>query len=112
MDTTLGKFNTIKKYSYITDEHRCFDKLKSDYNLNIYKCFTHLIRSVGPHSALGLLLRDILYYDTKEEYEKDYLKNVKLFQKLYEIDKVKDDARYMKVAKVLGVDQFGNQVDI
>lgn len=64
------RYLTKLKYVFITDEHRSFDKLKSDYNLNIYKFFAHLIRSMGPHSALKLFLRDILNNDIKKNMKK------------------------------------------
>ena len=64
------RYLTKLKYVFITDEHRSLNKLKSDYNLNIYKFFAHLIRSVVPHSALKSFLRDILYNDIKKNLKK------------------------------------------
>ncbi len=108
IDPSEKLFELFLKLSYITDEHKSFDKLKSVYNLTIYKCFTHLIRTVGSNSALGLLLRDILFSFTEDEFEKNRIKNACILKYLYDNDPKKDEKRYLKIAKVLGIDWKGN----
>ena len=112
IDPSGKLFQLFQEKTYITDEHKCFDKLKTVYKLTIYKCFTHLIRSVGSASVLGLLLRDILFSYTKEEFESNRLRNTHILQYLYNNDPKKDDARYTKVSKVLGYDIKGNPCPI
>lgn len=102
----------FQEKSYITDEHSCFNKLKRVYNLRIYKCFTHLIRSVGSSSVLGLLLRDLLFSFTLDDFNADQLKNAHLLKQLYDNDPKKNEARYTKVAKVLGIDVKGQPCEI
>ena len=76
-------FNKAMNYFYITDEHKCFKKLSKKYNISIYNCYTHLIRSVGANSLLGLLLKDILYCPTSDEYFANFIKNSHALLSLY-----------------------------
>ena len=114
LDKTKNLFQKFQKMSYVTDEHSCFGKLETKYNLNIYKCFTHLIRSVGASSALAFLLRDILYCASENEFQKNYLKFCYMLKKLYEIskrEKQTDDARFIKVGHTLGIDMNGEAIE-
>ena len=76
IDPSGKLFQLFQEKTYITDEHKCSDKLKTVYKLTLNKCFTHLIRSVGSASVLGLLLRDILFSYSKEEFESNLLRNI------------------------------------
>ena len=106
-------------YFYITDEHKAFKKLKKIYNLKIFHCFVHLIRTVGSHSALAMLLRDILYSYTKDEYDENYLKFVHTYLYLYNlsksdtrINKKRLKTRFDKVGKILGYNTDGQVIEI
>lgn len=46
IDLTKKFFQLFRKKNYVADEHPCFDLLAKKYNLDICKCFTHLIHSV------------------------------------------------------------------
>ena len=106
-------YSIFSDLPFITDEHPSFDKLSADYKIKIFKCYSHLIKSVGANSALGVLFRDILYTYSKDEYDATYLKNCYLFKKLYsmEDEKKRDDARFNKVGSVLGIDPKGNPIE-
>lgn len=63
-------YSKFSELPFITDEHSSFDKLSNDYKLKIYKCYSHLIKSVGVNSAL------VLYSYSENEYNDSYLKIV------------------------------------
>lgn len=96
-----------------------------------------MIRSNGASSALAILLRDILYCFTEEEYSRRYLKNCYMLKNLYSIKKReknnddrrndesknedlkkekksksdKNDWRFLKVGRTLGIDMHGNCIE-
>lgn len=76
-------FNYLKEKNYLTDEHKCFAKLKKNYDLSLFHCFVHLIRSIGSNSLLGFLLVDILYTYSEDEWNQNYLRFFNIFQYLY-----------------------------
>ena len=75
IDKTNRLFKSFQKIPYLTDEHLSFNKLGKVYKLEIIKCFTHLIRSIGAHSSLALLFRDILYYYSEKEFANSIIEN-------------------------------------
>lgn len=104
-------FQKFKKKNYLTDEHKAFLKLSKKYNLDLYYCFVHLIRSIGANSLLGFLLSDLLYTFSEEDWSKNEDQNFYLFKYLYEAQGKKDDeSRFAKVSEVLGRDVEGNKI--
>ena len=112
----INLFQKCLNMNYITDEHKCFISLKRKYNIVIYNCFAHLIRSVGASSPLGWLLKDILFTASKEEYERklDQFKYtlIDTYNTFHCKDDSKDDKRYIKVGKILGVNVIGQPIEI
>lgn len=109
-------FQTLQRKAFISDEHKSFNKLQSVYNIKIYKCIMHLIRSVGANSLLGFLFKDILYSYTDKEFDRNQLKYSFILKNLYAEDlaasknKKFGDAHYIKVGKSLGIDPHGNYI--
>lgn len=108
----------IENYCYITDEHKCFSKLKKIYGIHIYNCFTHLIRTIGANSPLAMLFREILYCSTEKEYEANLLRFNYIFMNLIQIAKEESQSldknnikRFLKVGKVLGIDLDGSAIE-
>ena len=95
-----GKLTKVfQNKSYITDEYSCFNKLKKIYNLKIYKCFAHLIRSVGSNSILGFLLRDMLFSFTETDFIKDQTKNAHILKYLYDNNPKKKRSSIHEIGK-------------
>lgn len=105
-------FFKFQKKKYLCDEHKSFPKLSKKYNLEFYNCFVHLIRSIGSNSLLGLLLSEILYTFSAEEWSNNFLKYYNIFKKLYEIRTEKDEYRFDKVSQVLGINISGESIPI
>lgn len=74
IDKANRLFKSFQKIPYVTNEHLSFNKLGKVYKLEIIKCFTHLIRSIGAHSSLALF-RDILYYYSEKEFANSIIEN-------------------------------------
>ena len=105
-------FLKFKNKKYLSDEHKAFQKLAKNYDLDFYYCLVHLIRSIGANSLLGLLFSDILFTFSGFEWSKHFNRYYQTFQLLYNLQENKDDARFEKVSKVLGVDVNGNYVEV
>lgn len=122
----LKKFDEVKENSeenslflkfikkkYLTDEHKSFTKLSTIYGLEMYNCMVHLIRSIGANSLLGLLLKDMLFTFSGEEWSNNLSRFYHTFNILYEFsDKKESDIRFIKVSQVLGLDSYGNEVQV
>lgn len=121
IDPTDQLYDHCLQLNYVTDEHKSFNVLKRKYGLTIYHCFAHLIRSVGAKSALALLLRDILYTYSKDEFEQSYIKFCYTYLNLYEIyiSKTTNKAliqkinkKFQKIGRILGIDVDGNSIEV
>lgn len=118
----LDKQNPHPKFSYyqifaekkfLTDEHKSFIKLQKKYNIEIYHCFVHLIRTVGANSLLGFFLSDLLYTFSKEQWDQNLVRMCYTFQNLFkEKSPTCDTTRFDKVSQVLGQDPEGNATEI
>ena len=98
---------------YLTDEHKSFTKLKNKYDLSLFHCFVHLMRSIGSNSLLGYLFSDILYTYSKDEWNKNYLRFFHTFQYLFNLKSdTSDKNRFQKVSSIIGLDETGNPVPI
>ena len=111
-------YEKMLSMNFITDEHKSFIRLKKKYNLNVYNCYTHLIRTIGASSALGLLLKKILFCKTHEEFKEKYTKFVTMYMMIYEITMKKKNVnikktenRFLKVGKLLGITPKGVKID-
>lgn len=106
-------FELFQAKKYLTDEHRSFIKVQKEYNIEIYHCYVHLIRSVGANSLLGFLLSDILYQYSIEERKKNYERFFHTFKLLYEKrSDISDKTRFDKISEILGKDPEGNKIKI
>ena len=67
----------LKKFlekKYLTDEHKSFLKLQKKYNLEMYNCFVHLIKTIGSNSLLGYLLSDLLLMYSETQWNENLVK--------------------------------------
>lgn len=78
---SLFKYFTENK-NYLTDQHKSFNKLKKMFNLKLFHCFVHIIRSCGSKSALSLIIKEMLFCISKETFEKKKPKWKALFNQL------------------------------
>ena len=109
------KFLYLQKLAckkYLTDEHKSFTKLGLKYNLQIFNCYVHLIRTIGSNSLLGYFLSDLLYTYSETQWDNNYIRMFYTFQSLFkERNPNSDTTRFDKVAQVLGQDPEGNAVE-
>ena len=100
----------VKKY--LTDEHKSFVKLQKKYNLDMYNCFVHLIRTIGANSLLAYFLSDLLFTYSEKEWNNNLIRMCYTFQNLYKEKSLNADVtRFDKVAQVLGQDAEGNPIE-
>lgn len=117
LDNELGNsendnslFKKFQNKKYLSDEHKAFQKLSKEYNLEFYNCFVHLIRSIGANSLLGFLLSDILYTFSGDEWSKNIFRYFHILKQLYEERNEKDEYRFEKVSQVLGINLKGQSI--
>ena len=97
---------------YLTDEHRSFIELAQKYNIEIYNCFVHLIRTIGSNSLLGYFISDLLYTYSEEQWNSNYIRMFYTYQCLFnEKNAQADMSRFNKVSHILGQDAKGNPVE-
>ncbi len=82
LDLNNDIFSEFIQKSYLTDQHPSFKKLGKKYNLSIYHCYVHLIRNCGAKSALSLIIREMLFCTSEEEFKKNKKKWKSLFNEL------------------------------
>ncbi len=95
---------------FLTDEHKAFIKLSKIYNLEIFHCFVHIIRTIGSNSLLGFLVSDILYTFSEEEWNKNLLRFWHTLKYLSNLKEPYDSTRFNKVSQILGLDMDGNPI--
>ena len=109
------KFLYLQKLAckkYLTDEYKSFIKLGLKYNLEIFNCYVHLIRTIGFNSLLGYFLSDLIYTYSETQCNNNYIRIIYIFHSLFKERKQNSDTtQFNKVAQVLGQDPEGNAVE-
>ena len=59
--------------------HKSFDTLRNKYNMKHYYCYAHIIRSFGASSPISVFVREILYSNTQEQFERNLRQSTKKF---------------------------------
>ena len=103
-------FEELKSKCILSDQHTSFEALQKKYNFELFFCYVHIIRSFGASSAISILVREILFCKTQEEFESIYLRNIKTFKYLLEIGG-SAVIHKEKFQKIFGFDENGNPVN-
>ena len=103
-------FEELKSKCILSDQHTSFEALQKKYNFELFFCYVHIIRSFGASSAISILVREILFCKTQEEFESIYLRIIKTFKYLLEIGG-SAVIHKEKFQKIFGFDENGNPVN-
>lgn len=86
--------------------------MANKYDLEIYNCYVHLIRSIGANSLLGFLLAEMLYTFSEDEWSNNLLRFFYTFKLLSQEKSEADDVRFQKISQVLGINKDGEPVEV
>ena len=75
----LTFFDKVIQIPILTDMHKSFDTLRNKYNMKHYYCYAHIIRSFGASSPISVFVREILYSNTQEQFERNLKQSKKKF---------------------------------
>lgn len=81
MQNDMFYYKKIKSIPILTDMHSSFSLLAEHYELQHYYCYAHIIRSYGANSVISILVRNILFSHTEEEF----IENKDRYSDIFEI---------------------------
>ena len=90
----------------LSDQHSAFTKLQNDYEIQLFYCYVHVIRSFGAHSAISILVREILFFKSQMDFEENVFRIIKTFKLLLKLGG-SAQKHYDKFVSILGYDENG-----
>lgn len=77
---------------------------------DLYYCYVHLIRSFGAHSAISILVREVLFCKSEEEFLANLPRFIRTFNLFLEIGGSAQSCKEKFIA-ILGYDENGEKVE-
>lgn len=90
----------------LTDQHSSFTKLQNEYGFQLFYCYVHIIRSFGSHSAISILVREILFMKSEIDFEENLLRIIKTFKTMLKLGG-SAKKHYEKFISILGFNENG-----
>lgn len=103
-------FKSIIEKFILSDQHSSFDTLRKRFGLKLFHCYVHIIRSFGSSSSISILVREVLFCKSENEFQNKLPRIIRTFKKLLQVggsaQKHKD-----KFISILGYNENGEEVD-
>lgn len=90
----------------LSDQHSSFTKLQREYSIQLFYCYVHIIRSFGAHSAISILVREILFFKSQIDFDDNIFRIIKTFKKMLKMGG-SAQKHYDKFVSILGYDENG-----
>ena len=103
-------FQILLSKKILSDEHSSFECLQKRYGFDLYYCYVHLIRSFGAHSAISILVREVLFCKSEEEFLANLPRFIRTFNLFLEIGGSAQSCKEKFIA-ILGYDENGEKVE-